>query len=423
MAILIALLGGNVPRHAAPIEQGNLFFDLSLIFRPQGELPMRGKRRGFTLIELLVVIAIIAVLISLLLPAVQAAREAARRSQCRNNLKQIGLAEHNYYDVNNGFTPAWIDVVCGCKYCCGVVCKSGHIDFNYHNWLSFLLPYIEANNIYRQIDQNSPLMSPWCSPNGQKWTYKNSGCLCGGDTCAAIRPTAAVIPTYVCPSAPRNANPFKEFTPNFSGCCNITFSRLSGASDYGGINGYHKCVLGWFEANGGRDCKPLYKRCGVLVCPSNLGECSGATTPNVPVEYIYDGSSTTLLAEEMAGKPDLWIKGIKTKFCATKTTPIQGYKVTNPGGCWACWDSSAHWIKGSNFLGNATVANSSVNAVCFFNCTNENNIDGVYSFHPGAGGVLMCDGSAHMLSENISVVVFIKMISFRGHQQVLDSQF
>ena len=80
---------------------------------------MRGKRQGFTLIELLVVIAIIAVLISLLLPAVQAAREAARRSQCRNNLKQIGLAEHNYHDVNNGFTPAWITVVN--NQCCCIV--------------------------------------------------------------------------------------------------------------------------------------------------------------------------------------------------------------------------------------------------------------------------------------------------------------
>ncbi len=88
---------------------------------------MNHRRRAFTLIELLVVIAIIAVLIALLLPAVQAAREAARRSQCRNNLKQIALAAHNYHDVNNTFPPAFTlllgpvqmsthEFFCGC--CC-----------------------------------------------------------------------------------------------------------------------------------------------------------------------------------------------------------------------------------------------------------------------------------------------------------------
>ena len=152
---------------------------------------MKSRRRGFTLIELLVVIAIIAVLISLLLPAVQAAREAARRSQCRNNLKQIGLAEHNYYDTNNGFTPAWMFVVnpCGKPCCCAITIhkRTPASDLNYHNWLSYLLPYIEQGNVYRKIDQNSPLMSPWTSGVGQTWTYPNSGDPCV-DPCAATKP-------------------------------------------------------------------------------------------------------------------------------------------------------------------------------------------------------------------------------------------
>src|SRR5690606_16061967 len=85
----------------------------SMIVSPIPHSTDRKGRKGFTLIELLVVIAIIAVLIALLLPAVQQAREAARRTQCKNNLKQFGLALHNYHDTHGVFPPGYVDSLPG----------------------------------------------------------------------------------------------------------------------------------------------------------------------------------------------------------------------------------------------------------------------------------------------------------------------
>src|SRR5882757_8514625 len=101
------------------------------------------KRRGFTLIELLVVIAIIAVLIALLLPAVQQAREAARRTQCKNNMKQLGLALHNYESSVTMFPP---NLVPG-------------VNFNYSagNWgvLAYLSPYLDQSAVYNLMNLNA----------------------------------------------------------------------------------------------------------------------------------------------------------------------------------------------------------------------------------------------------------------------------
>jgi prepilin-type N-terminal cleavage/methylation domain-containing protein len=102
---------------------------------------MKTSKRGFTLIELLVVIAIIAILISLLLPAVQQAREAARRTQCRNNLKQIGLALHNYHDVHTTFPPGRM--------------APGKVD-GWVGWISPVFhawPFLDQANLYNRIDQ------------------------------------------------------------------------------------------------------------------------------------------------------------------------------------------------------------------------------------------------------------------------------
>jgi prepilin-type N-terminal cleavage/methylation domain-containing protein len=94
------------------------------------------RRRGFTLIELLVVIAIIAVLIALLLPAVQQAREAARRSQCKNNMKQLGLAMHNYHDTLTVF-------------------PMGVLTDDRPNWRVFLLPYLDQAPLYNTLQINA----------------------------------------------------------------------------------------------------------------------------------------------------------------------------------------------------------------------------------------------------------------------------
>jgi prepilin-type N-terminal cleavage/methylation domain-containing protein/prepilin-type processing-associated H-X9-DG protein len=130
-------------------------------------------RRGFTLIELLVVIAIIAILIGLLLPAVQKVREAAARAKCSNNLKQLGTAEHNYHSAAESFTP-------GYQYAGNYFSAGFNATSNEHTWFTLLLPYVEQDALYRQINWN---LNFGAQPNGNVIISQTtlSGMVCPSD--------------------------------------------------------------------------------------------------------------------------------------------------------------------------------------------------------------------------------------------------
>ncbi len=215
------------------------------------------RRRGFTLIELLVVIAIIAILIGLLLPAVQKVREAAARMKCSNNLKQLGLAFHNYAGTNNDkFPNSYLFVTSPSP--------------NAHAWGVYLLPYIEQDNLFKQYNLNVIFAA--------------------GANATVI---ATPVKTFQCPSAP-NENRIYTCPTALSGAYGLPTFQAA-ASDYHVVSG----VMGslWnvvVDANSGSD------RGGALSANSQTS-----------ILGITDGTSNTLLLAEIAGKNDKWVKGQK----------------------------------------------------------------------------------------------------------------
>jgi prepilin-type N-terminal cleavage/methylation domain-containing protein/prepilin-type processing-associated H-X9-DG protein len=240
----------------------------------------RGKA-GFTLVELLVVIAIIAILISLLLPAVQQVRAAAARTQCQNNLKQIGLACHNYADVNkhlppgylgtypNLSDPSWIDNI----YTCQQVSA-----------LAIILPFVEQENLYKEMLTGLP--NDYLSPNKVYpawWNY-------GGAWAAA----QSDVPIYVCPADNPKSSQWGTFAllytyaiPNMPGWYDLTGGLFGDPSGLGRTN--YIGVQGWMG-----QATPTYYE-GL---ETNRSQVSMAQLE------AQDGASTTMLfGEGLGGNP------------------------------------------------------------------------------------------------------------------------
>lgn len=157
----------------------------------------QSTKRAFTLIELLVVIAIIAILIALLLPAVQQAREAARRSNCKNNLKQIGLALHNYHDAHSVLPYGW-----------GWDDGAGPLARSRETWMQQILPYIEQANLY-----NDYIAENFAYVHGSSHRF-------------------TIIPALVCPSNPTIVSGF-AFRGNYGVCAGSTDASWRSATGNG----------------------------------------------------------------------------------------------------------------------------------------------------------------------------------------------
>lgn len=210
-------------------------------------------RRGFTLIELLVVIAIIAVLVAILLPAVQQAREAARASQCKNNMKQLGVALHNYEGTHGVFPPSNTS-----GFNTGVWQFASNPNVHLHSFASLILPNLDQAAVSNQIDYNVSAIH------------------------ANNRPMAAkVIPTYRCPS--------------FSGTGFTTSTKYPAGSQFA-IRNY--LALGAVTVNG-LSGSPMYPAEGVIYPGSRIR-----------IADITDGTTNTLiLAETKEPNAAVWIDG------------------------------------------------------------------------------------------------------------------
>ena len=310
---------------------------------------------GFTLIELLVVIAIIAVLIALLLPAVQQAREAARRSQCKNNLKQLGLAMHNYEESAKMFATTTIDTQAW-----------------RHSMLTRLLPNIDQAALAKQYNYGVHWHS---TPNTQVVQTTLSAFICPSTPDGLRRDTTA-LPAAATGPVPVPTD-FPATTPR--GCADYTEVIAIGNT---------ALLFGFGLIDAQTNANPL------AGCGPNFARCR--------LSEYRDGTSNTMLIVEDAGRPATYRMGKQ----------INATGVSDGG--WMDHDQR-FTLHGSNKTTGAITNPPAAlaDAACPVNCTNENEI---FAFHTGGAQILMADGSVRFLNQTVAFNVVARLITISGKE-------
>jgi prepilin-type N-terminal cleavage/methylation domain-containing protein/prepilin-type processing-associated H-X9-DG protein len=339
---------------------------VTLVYRRRTAQP----RKGFTLIELLVVIAIIGVLIGLLLPAVQKVHDSALRTQCSNNLKQIGVALHAYHDANKYF-PSNIRLTA--------------VSSVRERWFTKLLPYLEQNNLYKYYDPTTN----WDSPTN-------------------LPVTATPLQVAQCPSAP---NPNRLDFDEQNGFSNPVVAP----TDYAAVYGLWPTFL---TANG-------------IAQPNPLGCLSKTNGVNISTADITDGLSNTVYTVESAGKPYLYRNGntlVNQNYFADQVLGggwcrpasdiwIIGFADkggTTPGGPWV--------INAANGIDTGGVYPSVVPAGV---PTGTDGTGQIFSFHSGGANAGMADGSVRFFNADqfngVTASVLAALVTRSGGEPVSPS--
>jgi prepilin-type N-terminal cleavage/methylation domain-containing protein/prepilin-type processing-associated H-X9-DG protein len=342
------------------------------------------RRDGFTLIELLVVIAIIAVLISLLLPAVQSAREAARRAQCINNMKQIGLALHNFENINGYFPPSVAFPTAAfpaaiqaqlhtappngagypqlpASFGANWASKTTLLNPIVHGWAVLTLPYIEAGVVANSYN----FEITFCG------TPRASGAENQHPNFTSI---TTVINSFICPS-------------NSSG---LTMTSGNARNIFTGqsINGWSAAVSD-YATNEGMQGGSLK-----FLPPGNYFGLMMLNTTRRIAE-ITDGTSNTFLMAEDAGRPNHYEKGNRQT----------GSNMS--GAAWADYESS---YGTDGWRGTP----------CHTNCDNDNED---FSFHPGGANKLFADGSVRFIKESTDIKVFAKLLTYNAGEVISADEY